>query len=47
MHQKFSRLVHPLFTLFEREKATLSRLTPTKSARHGASITHLCVMDKG
>jgi hypothetical protein len=33
MHHKFFSQAHPLFALSEGEKATLSRLAPTKSAR--------------
>ena len=47
MHHKFFNVAHPLFALSEREKATLSRLTPTKSAQQGASSTPLGVMDAG
>ena len=47
MHHKISYLSHLLSALFEREKATRSRFAPTKSARRGASITRLSVMDAG
>ena len=47
MHHNFPNLAHPLSALVERGKATLSRLAPTKSARQGASVTPLSVMDAG
>jgi hypothetical protein len=43
----FLFVAHPLSTLYERGKATSSRLTPTKSAPQGAFITRLSVMDAG
>jgi len=47
MHHKFLGQAHPLFPLVEREKATPSRLAPTKSARQGESITPPRVVDSG
>ena len=47
MHHNFPDLQHPLFALAECEKATLSRFAPTKSARQGAFITPLSVMNAG
>jgi len=54
MHHSFLGQAHPLFPLIEQEKATSSRLTPTKSARSpdrvGARVhpSHLwSVMDAG
>jgi hypothetical protein len=54
MHHKFFAWTHPLAALSERGKATSSRacpdlsgFAPTKSARQGAFIAHLRVMNAG
>jgi hypothetical protein len=47
MHHTFLFQAHPLFLPLRREKATLSRLTPTGSARRVHPSREQGVMDAG
>ena len=47
MHDRLSGKAHPPFALPEGEKATSSRLAPTKSARQGEHFTPLRVTGSG